>query len=93
MDSTRRGGVREDADMGEFFQAVDAARVIAVFMRDENGVDAVERFPHAREQRGEFSHGKARVDEHACAFRDEQRCVARTAATKNTKTHRHAASC
>lgn len=71
LDGACGGGVREDADMGKFFQAVDAAGVITVFMRDENGVDPIECFTHTREERGQFSHGKAGVDEHTCAFCNE----------------------
>lgn len=76
LDRASGGGIGENADVGKFLQTVDATGVITVFMRDENGVDPVERFTHAREQRGKFSYGKAGVDEHACTFGHKQRRVA-----------------
>ena len=63
--------------------------MIAVFVREENSIDAFEGFADGGEERGEFSGGETGIDEHAGAFRDEQRRVTGTAAAKNTKTHRH----
>ena len=67
----RGGGVGEHADVRKFFQAIDAAAMIAVLVGEENGIDPVEGFAHGREQRGKLAGGKSGVDEHACAFGDE----------------------
>lgn len=85
----RGGGVCEDANVREFFQAFDASSVIAVLVRQKNRINAPEFLADGGEKRFEFSRGKARIDEHAGALGDEQGAVARAAAAEDAKTHGH----
>jgi hypothetical protein len=59
-----------------FFQALDPGGMIAMFVREENGIDAIERFTDGREQRAQTARGETGVDEHAGVFRHEERGVA-----------------
>ena len=84
-----RGLVGEDADVRVFFQPVDAGGMVAVLVREEDGVDPFQRFAERGEEHPEFPRGESRVDKHARALRHEQRRVARAAAAENAEAHRH----
>ena len=89
LDGAGGGGVGEDLDVGEFFQAVDAGDVVAVFVGDEDGFDLGEVFAGVEEELAEFALGETGVDEHACLPGEQHGAIARAAAAEDFETHRH----
>lgn len=89
LDGAAGGGIGEDLNVRVLFQALDAGGVVAVFMREKDGVDARKGFAGVEKEGGEFFRGEAGVDENARTFGDEQRGVARATGTEDAETHGH----
>jgi hypothetical protein len=70
LDGARGGGISEDAQLGEFFQSLDADSVVTVFVREKDGVNAGERFADGSEELLEFARRKTGVDEDARSLGD-----------------------
>ena len=85
----RRGMVGKHAHLRELLQPTQRFRVVAVLVREENGVDPLQRFAHAGEQLPEFPRREPGVDQHARALGDQQGAVARAATAEDAKTHGH----
>ena len=87
---TRCLGVGKDADVGKFLKTLQCRGMIPVFVGEKNGVNTVQLVSDALEELPQFSGGKTGIDQHVSLGGLEQGAIARTTATKNAKTQRHA---
>jgi hypothetical protein len=85
----RGGGVGEDLYVGKFGEAAQTGGMIAMFVGEEDRIDAAERLPMRGEQLAQTPGGKAGVHEHTRGIGLEQGAIARAAAAENAKSHGH----
>ena len=63
--------------------------MIAVFVREKNGIDAIERFTDGGQQLLEPAGRKAGIDEHAGVSRLQEGAIALAAAAEDAEPHAH----
>ena len=83
------GVVGEDLDRPAAGQPADAGGVIAMLVREENGIDVVERLAGGRQQLRNPAGRETGVDEHAGMRGLEQGAIALTAAAEDAKPQSH----
>ena len=88
----RGGGVREDLDGGMLLQRVNTRAVVAMLVRQEDGVDLLEACAGVVQELLQFPTGKTGIHEHAGASCLEEGGIARTTAAEDAEPDRHSAA-